>query len=148
MEKVIIDVPAYVRGLYARHLLFAHGYYNISIDEIKCGQATLSLQPDPGQHCDQQGRILGPVLEALADITLEVTGASVGAVVSLLNFSMNFISRDITDGRISATARIKHHGRTTMVAEVEVQAENGKLLATVLSTMYISSRFEEIPAKW
>lgn len=147
MEKVK-DVPTYVRGLYAQHPFFISDYYNISIEQINCGTAKLSLLTDPVKHGDHRGGILGAVLETLADMTLEVTAASVGAVASPLNISMNFINKGEAGARVSAAAHIKHHGRTTMVIELELRADNGRLLATALSTLFISNRIEAIPAQW
>lgn len=146
--ELVKDVPAYIREIYTHNPLFISDYFNISIDEIHCGGATISMEIDPEVHFNHRGIIHGGVLEALADSTLGVTGASVGAVVSTLNFSMNFISNVKEACRISASAEIRHHGRTTMVIETEVKGPDGKLLATILTTMFINSRYEEIPAKW
>lgn len=146
MEQVK-DVPGYIREMYT-HNPFIADCFHVRIDEIHCGGATVSMFVDPDLHFNHRGICHGGVWEALADCTLGVTGASVGAIVSTLSFSMNFISNVKTAGWIYAKAEIKHHGRTTMVIAVECTDANGKLMGTVLCTMFINGRFEEIPAKW
>ena len=147
MVELVKDVPAYIREMYT-HNPFINDYFEVKINEIHCGGATVSMYVDPAKHFNHRGIVHGGVWEALADCTLGVTGASVGAVVSTLNFSMNFISNIKREGWIYATAKIRHHGRTTMVIEVECTDDTGKLMGTVLCTMFINGRFEEIPAEW
>lgn len=146
MEQVK-DVPAYIREIYKKNP-FIEDFLKVRIDEIHNGSAVVSMYIEPDKHFNHRGIIHGGVLEALADCTLGVTGASVSAVVSTLQFSMNFIANCRGAGRVYASCKIRHHGRTTMVMEVEVTDENQRLLATVLTTMFINGHFEEIPEKW
>mgnify|MGYP006386248741 CR=1 FL=1 len=82
-------------------------------------------------------------------LCLGVTGASVGAAVATLNFSMNFIKNVHSEERIYVKSTIRHHGRTTMVIEAEMyDEEHHTLMATILTTMFIVGRFKEIPEKW
>ena len=77
-----------------------------------------------------------------------VTGASVGAAVATLNFSMNFIRNVHSAGRVYVRSRIRHNGHSTMVIEAEMYDAEDTLMATILTTMFVVGRFEEIPAKW
>lgn len=145
MEQVS-DVPAYIRKMYGYNSFMTQ--FGVSIDEIKCGSAVVSINVDPLKHFNHRGICHGGVLTALSDSVLGVTGASVGAAVATLNFSMNFIRNVHSAGRIYVKSNIRHHGRTTMVIEAEMYDEEDSLLATILTTMFIVGRFEEIPAKW
>ena len=88
MEQVK-DVPAYIRQMYTdNHFMTKFG---VHIGEIKCGSAEVSIDVDPAKHFNHRDICHGGVMLALADSVLGVTGASVGAVVATLNFSMNFI---------------------------------------------------------
>ncbi len=145
MEQVS-DVPAYIRKMYGYNSFMTQ--FGVSIDEIKCGSAVVSINVDPLKHFNHRGVCHGGVLTALSDSVLGVTGASVGAAVATLNFSMNFIRNVHSAGRIYVKSNIRHHGRTTMVIEAEMYDEEDSLLATILTTMFIVGRFEEIPAKW
>ena len=53
-------------------------YCGITIDSVKCGEATLSLVVDDTKHTNQYGFTHGGALEALADIALGVACATVG----------------------------------------------------------------------
>lgn len=85
---------------------------------------------------------------ALADSVLGVTGASVGAVVATLNFSMNFIKGVHEPTTLTVRSHIKHSGHSTMVIEAEMTDSKKNLIGTILTTMFVVDRFKEIPAKW
>lgn len=145
MEQVK-DVPAYIRKMYGYNSFMAG--FGISIDAVSCGSAAVSVVIDPLKHFNHRGTCQGGVLTALADSVLSVTGASAGSAVETLNLSMNFIRNVHNAGRICVKSRIRHHGRTTMVIEAEMYDEENTLLATILSTLLVVGRFEEIPEKW
>ena len=75
MEQVK-DVPAYIRKMYGYNS-FMTGF-GVSIDEICCGSAVVSIDIDPLKHFNHRGICHGGVLTALADSVLGVTGASAG----------------------------------------------------------------------
>ena len=146
MVEQVKDVPAYIREMYKNNCFM--NQFGVEIGEITCGSAVVSIKLDPAKHFNHRGICHGGVFTALADSVLGVTGASVGAVVATLNFSMNFIRNVHGAERISVKSSIRHHGRTTMVIEAELRDEKERLMATILTTMFIVGRFEEIPAKW
>lgn len=145
MEQVK-DVPAYIRAMYRQNNFMNN--FGVQIGEIKCGSAEVSIDIDPDRHFNHRGICHGGVFTALADSVLGVTGASVGAKVATLSFSMNFIKNVHDAEHVSVRSRVRHHGRTTMVIEAELTDHRGILMATILTTMFIVGRFEEIPAEW
>lgn len=146
MVEQVQDVPAYIRKMYAQSCFITS--FGVQIDEITCGSAVVSLMIDPVKHFNHRGFCHGGVLTALADSVLGVTGASVGAVVTPLNFSINFLKTVHSAGRVYVKSSIRHHGHTTMVIEAEMYDAENTLMATILTTMFVVGRFEEIPAKW
>lgn len=146
MAEQVKDVPAYIRDMYSRNCFMNN--FGVRIDEITCGGAVVSIEIDPEKHFNHRGICHGGVFTALADSVLGVTGASVGAVVATLSFSMNFIRNVHGSGRVYVRSKIKHHGRTTMVIDSEMYDDDKRIMATILTTMYIVGRFEEIPAQW
>lgn len=146
MVEQVKDVPAYIRSLYSKNCFMNN--FGVRIDEITCGSVVVSLEIDPAKHYNHRGICHGGVFTALADSVLGVTGASVGAVVVTLSFNMNFIRNVHGAGRVYVRSKIKHHGHTTMVIDSEMYGDDKKIMATILTTMYIVGRFEEIPAKW
>ncbi len=151
-RKVVIeleqvqDVPAYIRGLYAANNFM--NTFGVHIDEIRCGSVVVSIELDPEKHFNHRGICHGGVMLALADSVLGVTGASVGAAVATLNFSMNFIKGIHKPTKLFVHSRIKHNGHSTMVIEAEMTDSDDHLIGTILTTMFVVDRFEEIPAKW
>ncbi|MBO5168786.1 MAG: PaaI family thioesterase [Phascolarctobacterium sp.] len=147
MVEQVKDVPAYIREMYKNNCFM--NQFGVEIGEITCGSAVVSIKLDPSKHFNHRGICHGGVLTALADSVLGVTGASVGAAVATLNFSMNFIKNVHSEERIYVKSTIRHHGRTTMVIEAEMyDEEHHTLMATILTTMFIVGRFKEIPEKW
>ena len=146
MIEQVKDVPAYIRKMYENNAFM--NKFGVNIDEITCGHAVVSMELDPAKHFNHRGICHGGALMALADSVLGVTGASVGAVVATLNFSMNFIKNVHSEKHIYVTSNIRHHGHTTMVIEAEMYDTDNRLMATVMTTMFIVGRFEEIPEKW
>lgn len=146
MVEQVTDVPAYIRRMYGYNSFMCN--FGIHIDEITCGGATVSIDIDPLKHFNHRGICHGGVLTALADSVLGVTGASVGAAVATLNFSMNFIRNVHSAGRVYVKSNIRHHGHSTMVIEAEMYDAEDTLMATILTTMFVVGRFEEIPVKW
>lgn len=55
-----------------------------------------------------------------------------------IQFSANLVGNR-RSGKLVATAEIVHRGRTTLVAEVKVCAEDGRLLATAVATQLVPS---------
>lgn len=127
-------------------------YYNllsIEIDEVHCGEAILSMLIDAEKHTNQYGVVHGGALESLADVALGVVCATKGERVMTLSFNMNFI-RNIHPGeRAYAHARVCHHGRTTMVVEVDLYNAEKKTMGCVTATMFVRpDKYTQIPTSW
>ncbi|MCD8198588.1 MAG: PaaI family thioesterase [Phascolarctobacterium sp.] len=146
MGEQIQDVPSYIREMYSHNSFMNE--FNINIDEIKCGSVVVSIDIDPAKHFNHRGICHGGVLTALADAVTGVTGASVGAAVATLNFNMNFIKSVRNAGMLYVKSKIRHYGHLTMVIEAEMYDDKHTLMATILATMFIVDKFEEIPEKW
>lgn len=144
--ELVKDVPAYIRSMYVENNFMTT--FGVHIDEIKCGSVVVSIELDPAKHLNHRGICHGGVMLALADSVLGVTGASVGAAVATLNFSMNFIKGVHKPTKLFVRSRVKHHGHSTMVIEAEMADAENRLIGTILTTMFIVDRFEEIPSKW
>ena len=90
--------------------------------------------------CTSEGLLHGGVLMALAD--------SAGAACAFLNLpegaagtstiesGTHFLGK-VTEGRITATARPLHIGRTTIVVETEVRGAADRLVAKVSQTQAV-----------
>ena len=127
------NVTAFIRHIYEKNLFLAD-FFNIKIDEIHCGGATLSLKIDPQKHLNQRGVVQKGALTVLTDAVSEITGASFGAKVDTVSFSMNFIKGIKVGKKASVVSEVKHYGRTTMVMSAVMYNEDKDLMATALIT--------------
>lgn len=141
------NYPDYIRSVYKNNN-FMEDYLKVSIDEIHCGGATVSVFIEEEKHANHRHIVHGGVFAALADSVLGVTGASVGAVVVTTNFTMNFIRNVPFGHRVFVKSKIQHHGRSTMVITAEMIDDEDHLMGTIMTTMMIVGTFEGVPREW
>lgn len=141
------EIPDHIRSIYKKNP-FMSDFFHISLDEIHCGGATVSMTTDPAKHANHRGIIHGGVMAALADSVLGVTGASIGAVVVTVSMTVDYIRNTSLGGRIRVESRVRHAGRTTIVIDMSMFDEKDRLLMDAMATMMVVDRFPEIPAKW
>lgn len=144
--NTVTDVVTHIEQLWSGSAFM--NMLQIRIDEIHCGGATVSMPIDADIHTNHWMGVHGGALAALADTVMGVTGASVGEIVKTVSLNINFISNLPGTGTAIVKSQVKHHGRTTMVITAELTDEQGKLLATIVTTMFIAGHFEEIPKNW
>lgn len=90
--------------------------------------------------CTSAGLLHGGVVMALADSAggmaafLNLPQGSTGT--STIESKTNFLGA-VRDGTITATARPLHVGRSTIVIETELRADNGKLVAKTTQTQTV-----------
>lgn len=144
--STVTDVAGHIRQIWSGSAFMQ--LLKINIDEIHCGGATVSMPIDLDIHTNHWLGVHGGALAAVADAVMGVTGASVGEVVQTLNLNINFISNLPGTGTVFVSSQIKHHGQTTMVIAAEMTDEQGNLLATISTTMFIAGHFNEIPKAW
>ena len=123
-------------------------YCGITIDSVKCGEATLSLVVDDTKHTNQYGFTHGGALEALADIALGVACATVGKRVMTLSFNMNFRKNIPAGARATAVAVVRHNGHRTMVVDVDTVTDDGVLMTRATATMFVRDLYDNIPESW
>jgi 1,4-dihydroxy-2-naphthoyl-CoA hydrolase len=111
----------------------------VEADEATPGSVVLSLDWAP-ELCTSDGLLHGGVLMALADSAggacafLNLPEGAVGT--STIESGTHFVGR-VTEGRVTATARPLHVGKTTIVIETEVRSSNGRLVAKVSQTQAV-----------
>lgn len=142
-----VKIVEHIRNIYKSNH-FMEDYFHIRIDEIRCGEVTVSLDTVPEKHTNHRGVLHGGTLVALADSVTGVTSASVGEVVVTASLTMSFIRNARPGSRLRVKSRITHHGRSTIVIEAVMLDEKDKLMANILATMMIVDHFPEIPRKW
>lgn len=107
----------------------------IELESVEQGRARLTLDVEE-KHRQIQGILHGGAMATLIDtaVAFAIVGASEpGARFSTVEMKINYLS-SVAAGRITAEAWLVRDGRRIVVAECDVNDEQGKLLAKGLLT--------------
>ncbi len=111
------------------------GLLGIELDDAGQGTATLGLKIRP-ELKQNQGVVHGGVVASLIDTATAFAIISLlepGEKVTTVDLTISYL-RPITEGRITANARVLRAGRRLLVVSAEVFGADEKLVATALST--------------
>ncbi len=104
------------------------------------GTGTARLEMDVSQKFyNPMGSVHGGIMTDLADACMGIAVISTlekDETFTTLELKMNFL-RPVFDGRLVATSKILHRGRTIALAESTVTNSEGKLVAKAVSTCMI-----------
>lgn len=109
----------------------------IRIVEVDTGTATVEIDADPALHGNQQGTIHGGLFCELADAAIGTAHSTIvqeGESFASIDLKINFF-RPVWASRLRASARPVQSGRTVTHYVCDIVREDGKLAATVISTM-------------
>ena len=102
-------------------------------------EAVTGRLPWAPERCTAGGLLHGGALMAFAD-TLGAVCAFLnlpeGATTSTIESKTNFF-RGVRQGSVHATATVLHAGRTTIVVQIDVKDDDGKLVAQVTQTQAV-----------
>jgi uncharacterized protein (TIGR00369 family) len=101
------------------------------------GTATVELDAHPDLHGNQQGTVHGGLLCELADAAIGTAHSTViteGESFTSLELKINFF-RPVWKSLLRATARPVQSGRTISHYACDVVRDDGKVAATVISTL-------------
>lgn len=99
------------------------------------GEAVMALDARE-EHSNPMGTVQGGVLCALADGAMGwafVHGLGEGESFTTVELKMNYV-RPFWTGRLVATGRVLHRGRTVGLLECEIRDGEGRLIAHATST--------------
>ena len=120
------ELLAKYREINARNPFISHNH--IKVEDIGRDRAVLFL--DIGEDSrNVYGLVHGGAIYAMADNAAGCAVSTDGRSYVTQSSSMHFL-RNQADGTVRAEARIRHRGRTTVLAAVDVTGEDGRLLAT------------------
>jgi acyl-CoA thioesterase len=105
------------------------------LDEDHCVCA-MELRPEQTNPNDYAH---GGVLFTIADVTASALARADGRNYSTLDSDVHFL-RNVKEGRIVGEASIIRRGKTSVVVETVIRAEDGKELARVTVTMFCISQ--------
>ena len=99
------------------------------------GECVFEMEARP-EHGNPMGTLQGGVLCALADAAMGMAYATTlaeGESFTTLELKANYL-RPVVDGKLTATGRVIHAGRTVGLTECEVVDEQGRRIAHATST--------------
>jgi acyl-CoA thioesterase len=127
-----MDLQQYMDFINRKNYFMLHNHMTLlklekdqAIGEVTVGQD--SLNP--------LGILHGGAYFTLADCVASAATRSNGLQYVTLNSSIDFF-RSAKEGKVRATAMVRHRGRTTCLSAVELRDEQGELLAEGKFTMF------------
>ena len=99
------------------------------------GEAVFELDVSP-EHANPMGTLQGGIICALADAAMGMAYASrldEGETFTTLELKTNYL-RQVVDGKLTATGRVVHGGRTVGLTTCDVVDEHGRPVAHATST--------------
>ena len=112
----------------------------IKLTELGMGSATLEMKVGQ-KFYNPMGTVHGGIMTDLADACMGIAVISTlekNETFTTLELKMNFL-RPVFSGRLIATSKILHRGRTIALSESTVMNSEGKLVARAVSTCMILS---------
>lgn len=91
------------------------------------------------EHCTAAGALHGGYLMALADTaaaTLAFLNIPAGATTATIEAKTNFLAA-VRQGSVTARAELVHAGRRTIVIQVDVTDDGGRLVSRTLQTQAV-----------
>lgn len=110
------------------------GFRIVAIAEA---MATLELEADAQCHGNQQGTVHGGLLCELADAAIGTAHSTLmqeGESFTSIDLSAKFL-RPVWQSRLRAFATATHRGRTISHYRCDIQREDGKVVASITSTV-------------
>ena len=100
----------------------------MELESIEQDRAVIRLEVKP-ESCNPMGFVHGGAMFTMADTAAGLSIFTDGRVYVTINGSLNYM-HNVTGGIIRATGTVQHRGHTTAYAHVDVNSEDGTLLAS------------------
>lgn len=107
----------------------------IRLVSIADGEAVFEMEVVP-EHANPMGTAQGGVITALADAAMGLAyayGLEDGESFTTLELKTNYL-RAVSEGKLTATGRVIHQGRTIGLTNCEIVDEQGRRVAYATST--------------
>jgi uncharacterized protein (TIGR00369 family) len=113
---------------------------HLGIEAVEDSRATVVLRGAwAPEHCTAAGVLHGGYLMTLADAaaaTLAYLNLPSGATTATIEAKTNFLAA-VREGSVTARADLVHAGKRTMVLQVDITADDGRLVSRTLQTQAV-----------
>jgi len=120
----------------------------IVIDEVRCGWARLHMPIDGDVHVNPAGFVHGGAFSTLANTAIGVACCTVGAKTVTSSFNITFLRNVMAGAVVTCEATVVNRGNHLIVLSSQIKNDQGKLIAEVMCTMYVTGEDEIIPREW
>lgn len=111
----------------------------MQITQIRDGSAEGEMIVEK-QHCNGLGTVQGGALFTLADFVCAAAINSYGNQAVSMSASVSFIRPGVNMKKITAKATLVNKGRQTVIFDVDVFGDNGKILLHTVMTGFLTDR--------
>ena len=125
------DLPYHDDSPFLRHVGL-----EIGLSESGMGTVSLSVQP---HHLQAAGQVHGGLIAVLADTAMFRAVRSLlgpGQRTTTIELKVNFLE-NTDSGTVTATAKVVCNNERLMVGDIEVESEDGRLIAQGMGTFLV-----------
>ena len=97
--------------------------------EVVCPDRAILRFPVRRESLNLHGQVHGGALFALADNAAGCAASTDGRYYVTQSSDVHFL-RTVTEGTVRAESHVRHRGRSTVLVDVDITDDEGKLLAT------------------
>lgn len=115
-------------------------YLGMEIVDVHEGEARVSMFVTY-KHTNIRGVIHGGALMSLADMAMGLACASLGRRIVTLDLNINFIGRTKEGDTVTASTKVIHHDKTTIIVEGDITDRKEKLLAKTRGTFFVIGEY-------
>ncbi|MBP2651739.1 MAG: phenylacetic acid degradation-related protein [Firmicutes bacterium] len=110
----------------------------IKVTDIQDGVAVGTIQVSADEHTNLYQIAHGGTLASLADTVMGLACATTGKKVVTLDINMNYLGAAVVGDVVTATAKLIHGGKSTMVVECDLTKENRQLIGKARATFFVT----------
>jgi acyl-CoA thioesterase len=115
---------------------------DIYISALDVGEVTLTMPITSEIHTNYYGFVHGGSLFTLVDSVMGVVGLTTGNLVVTSDINIRFITNSKKGNMLTATARIIHKGRNTIITEAEIRDKRERLLVKAQGSYFIRGQIK------
>lgn len=121
---------------------------DIQISALDVGEVTLTMPIDSEIHTNVYGFVHGGSLFTLVDSVMGIAGLTTGNLVVTSDISIRFITNSKRGNMLTASGRIIHKGKDTIITEAEIRDKRQRLLVKAQGSYFIRGPIKpSVPAQ-
>lgn len=110
---------------------------DIHISALAVGEVTLTMPITSEIHTNVYGFVHGGSLFTLVDSVMGIAGLTTGHLVVTSDINIRFITNSKKGNMLTATGRIIHKGKDTIITEAEIRDKRQRLLVKAQGSYFI-----------